>query len=122
MISLVAPQGTGTEAFTWLMTALIAGLSLGTAISGAVIESAGWPEAVLVGVAVGGAGAILRSPAADRCGPRWRRRDGKLLALPRLASMDLELLERTLAERGEPGYRAAQVWDWAAPGRAATRR
>ena len=29
------------------MTALIAGLSLGTAIGGAVIEAAGWPEAVL---------------------------------------------------------------------------
>ena len=30
--------------------------------------------------------------------------------------MDLELLERTLAEAGEPSYRAAQVWEWAARG------
>jgi 23S rRNA (adenine2503-C2)-methyltransferase len=30
--------------------------------------------------------------------------------------MDLELLERTLAERGEPGYRADQIWEWAARG------
>jgi 23S rRNA (adenine2503-C2)-methyltransferase len=30
--------------------------------------------------------------------------------------MDLELLERTLGERGEPRYRAAQVWEWAARG------
>ena len=30
--------------------------------------------------------------------------------------MDLELLERTLAERGEPAYRARQVWEWAARG------
>ena len=30
--------------------------------------------------------------------------------------MDLELLERRLAERGEPSYRAAQVWEWAARG------
>jgi MFS family permease len=58
LISLVAPRGTGTEAFTWLMTALIAGLSLGTATAGAVIEAAGWPEAVLAGVAVAGAGAV----------------------------------------------------------------
>jgi MFS family permease len=58
LISHVAPEGTGTEAFTWLMTALIAGLSLGTATAGAVVESAGWPEAVLVGVAVAAAGAI----------------------------------------------------------------
>jgi 23S rRNA (adenine2503-C2)-methyltransferase len=30
--------------------------------------------------------------------------------------MDLELLERRLTERGEPSYRTAQVWEWAARG------
>jgi len=30
--------------------------------------------------------------------------------------MDLALLERTLTERGEPAYRARQVWEWAARG------
>jgi 23S rRNA (adenine2503-C2)-methyltransferase len=30
--------------------------------------------------------------------------------------MDLELLRRSLGERGEPSYRAAQVWEWAARG------
>ena len=30
--------------------------------------------------------------------------------------MDLELLERTLTEREEPRFRAAQVWEWAARG------
>jgi 23S rRNA (adenine2503-C2)-methyltransferase len=30
--------------------------------------------------------------------------------------VDLELLERSLAGRGEPSYRAAQVWAWAARG------
>src|ERR671930_485027 len=30
--------------------------------------------------------------------------------------MDLELLERTLAEAGEPAFRARQVWRWAANG------
>jgi 23S rRNA (adenine2503-C2)-methyltransferase len=30
--------------------------------------------------------------------------------------VDLELLERVLADRGEPSYRAAQVWTWAARG------
>ena len=58
LVSVVAPSGTGTEAFSWLMTALIAGLSLGTAVSGAVVESFGWHEAVLVGVAVAAAGAV----------------------------------------------------------------
>ena len=28
--------------------------------------------------------------------------------------MDLTLLETTLRERGEPDYRAAQVWEWTA--------
>ncbi len=32
--------------------------------------------------------------------------------------MDLELLDRTLAERGEPAYRARQVWEWSARGAA----
>ncbi len=30
--------------------------------------------------------------------------------------VDLELLERMLGERGEPAYRARQVWEWAARG------
>jgi 23S rRNA (adenine2503-C2)-methyltransferase len=30
--------------------------------------------------------------------------------------MDLGLLEQTLAARGEPGYRARQVWEWTARG------
>jgi 23S rRNA (adenine2503-C2)-methyltransferase len=30
--------------------------------------------------------------------------------------MDLALLERALADRGEPAYRARQVWEWAARG------
>jgi 23S rRNA (adenine2503-C2)-methyltransferase len=33
-----------------------------------------------------------------------------------LASVDRALLERHLSERGEPAYRAAQVWQWAAQG------
>jgi len=30
--------------------------------------------------------------------------------------VDLQLLERTLADRGEPAFRARQVWAWAARG------
>ena len=32
--------------------------------------------------------------------------------------MDIALLESTMAERGEPPYRARQVWEWAAKGAA----
>jgi 23S rRNA (adenine2503-C2)-methyltransferase len=35
-----------------------------------------------------------------------------------LGPMDIELLDRALAERGEPAYRARQVWEWAAGGAA----
>jgi predicted MFS family arabinose efflux permease len=59
LIAAVAPAGTGTESFTWLMTSLIAGLSLGTAVGGAVIESSGWPATVLVGTTVAAVGAIV---------------------------------------------------------------
>ncbi len=33
-----------------------------------------------------------------------------------MVSMDLELLQRTLDDLGEPGYRAKQVWQWTAQG------
>ncbi|MDQ3572276.1 MAG: MFS transporter [Actinomycetota bacterium] len=59
LIASVAPPGTGTEAFTWLVTSLVAGLSVGTAVGGAVIEAEGWPAAVALGVGVAMAGALV---------------------------------------------------------------
>src|SRR5688572_33083742 len=38
-----------------------------------------------------------------------------------LATVDRALLKRSFAERGEPAYRAAQVWRWAAGGAAGYR-
>ena len=35
-----------------------------------------------------------------------------------VAAVDLERLDQALTERGEPGYRSAQVWEWAARGAA----
>ena len=46
---------------------------------------------------------------------RPRRRSRSFARRGSASRMDLELLERRLAERGEP-YRAAQVWEWAARG------
>ena len=37
---------------------------------------------------------------------------------PRLSLVDLELLERRVAELGEPAYRSQQVWKWTAQGAA----
>lgn len=56
LVASLAPSGTGTEAFSWLMTSLIAGVSLGTALGGTVIEASGWQEAVALGVSVAFAG------------------------------------------------------------------
>lgn len=55
----VAPPGAATESFTWVLTSLIAGLSSGAAIGGAVIEARGWQEAVLLGVLAAALGATL---------------------------------------------------------------
>ena len=68
----LAPPGTATEAFTWPLTALVGGVSLGAAVSGAVIEAGSWTAAVGVAAVVGLAGwavvsrgrATLASPVA----------------------------------------------------------
>jgi MFS family permease len=59
LVERVAPLGTSTEAFTWPLTALVAGVSLGAAVSGTLIEQHSWATAVLVAVAASAAGAAL---------------------------------------------------------------
>ena len=54
----VAPAGTVTEAYAWIITGVVAGVSAGTAIGGVVVEQSGWRDAVLVGTAVAAAGAV----------------------------------------------------------------
>ena len=39
-------------------------------------------------------------------------------ARPYTRRVDRALLEQTLADAGEPAYRAAQVWEWVARGAA----
>jgi MFS family permease len=70
LVAAVARRGTGTESFTWLLTALVAGLSAGAAVGGAVIEADGWPAAVLVGIAVAGVGALIAATRRDALHPR----------------------------------------------------
>jgi MFS family permease len=63
LVGRVARDGTSAESFTWLMTALVAGLAAGAAVAGSVAESQGWRAAVLVGVGfavLGGAVAVAR--------------------------------------------------------------
>jgi hypothetical protein len=69
LVERVAPRGTATEAFTWPLTALVAGVSLGAAVGGALVEEHSWPTAVFAAVAVSAAGAALLFARRDTLMP-----------------------------------------------------
>jgi MFS family permease len=49
---LTMPDGTGTEAFTWLLLAVMVGASASSALAGPLIEAGGWRAGVVLAVAV----------------------------------------------------------------------
>ena len=55
----VAPHGVQTEAYTWPLTAMIAGISLGAAVAGALADATSWQVAVLAAVAGSALGALV---------------------------------------------------------------
>jgi hypothetical protein len=59
LVGRVAPAGTATEAFTWPLTALIGGVSLGAASAGALVEAYSWRTGVLAAIVVTVCGAGL---------------------------------------------------------------
>jgi predicted MFS family arabinose efflux permease len=61
LVERVVLPGTATEAFTWPLTALVAGVSLGAAGAGAVVEASSWSAGVVLAMAVAfvGAGVVL---------------------------------------------------------------
>jgi MFS family permease len=59
LVSHIAPGGAVTEAFTWPLTALVGGLSVGVASAGALVDASGWEAAVGTGIAVAAAGACF---------------------------------------------------------------
>jgi hypothetical protein len=59
LAGVVAPADSQTEAFTWPLTALVGGLSLGAAAAGGLIEASGWRAAVLAGAAAAALGASV---------------------------------------------------------------
>lgn len=59
LIERVTPPGTATEAYTWPLTALVTGVSLGAAAAGAVVEASSWTTAVLLGATVAALGAAI---------------------------------------------------------------
>jgi predicted MFS family arabinose efflux permease len=61
LVERVTPPGTATEAYTWPLTALVGGVSLGAAVAGAVVESSSWTTAVVVATGVAALGATIVS-------------------------------------------------------------
>ena len=61
LVGEVAPSGMVTEAYTWSITALVAGLAAGSAITGALVEGAGWRSGFLVAVAAALVAAVTAS-------------------------------------------------------------
>jgi MFS family permease len=63
LVGELAPPGALTEAFTWVITATVVGVSIGNAMAGAVVEAASWRAAILVAcglTALGVAWAVTR--------------------------------------------------------------
>jgi MFS family permease len=49
---LTMPPGTGTETFTWLLLAVMVGVSAGAALAGPLVEAGGWRAGVLLAIVV----------------------------------------------------------------------
>jgi predicted MFS family arabinose efflux permease len=65
LVSHAAPAGAATEAFTWPLTAMVAGIAAGNALGGALAEEQGWRAGVLLAL---GAGVLAIGVAALRRG------------------------------------------------------
>jgi predicted MFS family arabinose efflux permease len=59
LVGRLAPAGSVTEAFSWEATAAVAGISVGGALSGILVESAGVSAAFLVAAGVAAAAAVI---------------------------------------------------------------
>jgi MFS family permease len=55
----VAVPGSETETFTWPLTALVSGVSVGAAVAGVLADGPGWRAAVLAAVAAAAFGALI---------------------------------------------------------------
>jgi len=64
LVGLVAPAGTITEAYTWVLMGLVMGLAGGNALSGPLVDASGWRAAVAAGCVA----------AALAAGLAWLRR------------------------------------------------
>jgi MFS family permease len=59
LVGWVAPEGARTEAYTWPVTAFVGGIAIGSALAGAIVESASWRTAFLVAAAAAAVGTLI---------------------------------------------------------------
>jgi MFS family permease len=59
LVGLVAPSGTITEAYTWVLMGLVVGISVGNAAAGALVDASGWRAAIAVGCVPAALGAFV---------------------------------------------------------------
>jgi MFS family permease len=59
LVGSVAPRGTVTEAYSWPVTAMIAGFAVGTATGGAIVESIDWQACFVAAALAGLVGAAI---------------------------------------------------------------
>ena len=70
VVGSVAPPGAATEAFTWPLTALVGGISVGAAVTGGIVEAQGWEASLLVAAAVAALGPAVLVTRLRSLGPR----------------------------------------------------
>lgn len=61
----VAPAGSETEALTWPLTAMVAGVALGAGVAGVLVDEAGWRAPVVVAVVAAAVGAAVAVALRD---------------------------------------------------------
>jgi MFS family permease len=59
LAGVVAPDGAQTEAYTWPLTALVAGIAVGAATAGALVDATSWQAPVLAAAVAASAGAAV---------------------------------------------------------------
>jgi MFS family permease len=59
LVGWVAPEGARTEAYTWPVTAFVGGIAVGSALAGAIVESASWRIAFVVAAAIAAVGTLI---------------------------------------------------------------
>lgn len=55
----LAPEGAATEAYTWVLMAMVGGIALGAGLAGVLVDEAGWRTAAGVAAGMAGVGTLV---------------------------------------------------------------